>query len=203
MTSKVTYYTFEDTLTIKIEPTARPIISFGFIVDVLFRLALFAFTVYSFIYRLKWHKLEVSSIIILVLIASFVVLIIFFFVKRLMNFFEAEILIVNQEKIEIITKALIWQKGKSYRVKDISHLSYLGEEELINYSSEALKHQTGLYQTANERELDTEEGSISFFYNGYTVRFAKNVYLEEGENMVEVIKKFCGNLEVKSDFDEV
>ena len=36
-----------------------------------------------------------------------------------------------------------------------------------------------------------EDGSLSFFYSGSTVRFGKNIYDEEAEELIEKIKKRC------------
>lgn len=111
------------------------------------------------------------------------------FLRRI---FQKEIIHITSDSL-IFSKKFFFKTNK--RIFQLTQISDLKIAEKENFTKHPLDTQgfdyLGIGTGEKELEFMIEGGNLSFFYSGSTVRFGKNVYDDDGIELLETIKKRC------------
>jgi hypothetical protein len=190
LNSKITYKETDKDLIAEITPDPKRIIKFGilffytlpFVIILILGFYIFLDRPSKF-FDFDSDTLMISGMIIISLILIRV------FLKRI---FQKEILHITSDTLTFSKKFLFKTNKRTFRLDQISDLKIAGKE---NFTKHPLDTQgfdyLGIGTGEKELQFLIEDGTLSFFYSGSTVRFGKNVYDDEGEELLEKIKKRC------------
>jgi hypothetical protein len=110
--------------------------------------------------------------------------------KRVSN---KEILIVDAGSLEITEKWLFATRSNHYPIEEISHLGFAGQEQFTeNQISKNSYDVTGLGAREKELQYLIQDGTLTFFNDGVTRRFGKNVAEEDAEEIIARMERFTG-----------
>ena len=109
--------------------------------------------------------------------------------------FNKESLVITPNALEIIVTNLFNKKSDSFRIANITHLTYTGYQKYVDHPLKGESMDYLGFQTQQE-VINTvqDEGNISFFYEGKTVHFGKGVYSWHVEEIEIILREMGVNL---------
>jgi hypothetical protein len=177
----------DEHLTIKISPSMKPIIKFGLV----FQGLLYAFTLIGLIFMF-FKTIDDMGF---VTFGFFALAVICFIIGRkyLSRVFYKESVVTTKTELIIIENSLFEKKIHKYLIDEISNISFIGQNEFTpNLITGSEIYSNGLRIGENEIQYLIEDGTIGFFHNGITKRFAKNIASWDAEEIISRIESFTG-----------
>jgi len=184
MDSNITYSNYQGKAIIKISPKPK----FTFVLGIVLFFVLPSLTFLIIIYNaFSDRKVDLESIFMLSLAIFFLIAT----VKYLKRAFLKEVIEINKNYL-ILSKHFIIKYGmKKYLLNDIHNVRYLGKDNFTEHPL-AVKDFDYLGIGTGEKEIQflIEKGRLGFNYNDKQIRFGRNIYKEDGYNILSNIIGF-------------
>lgn len=114
-----------------------------------------------------------------------------FFIKISLNkLYHKEMILVRNKDITLIDKFFFNSKRRTFDKKKIQNLKYVGRQDFTDHplDTQGFDH-LGFGASEKEIHFFIDEGNIAFLYDGKMVRFGRNVWDEEGAEIINKILK--------------
>lgn len=131
-------------------------------------------------------RLDIDSLLLLGLIFRSIFLIRIY----LRRVYQKEFIIVTDKLLILSQKFIFETKRQEFKKDEIMDLKYIGREDYTRHPLEP-KGFDYIGFGAGEREVEffIERGNLAFYYNGTIFRFGKDVWEEEGREIIEKLKE--------------
>ena len=185
-------FEIEDSLEIDFLNTTKPILKFGFI----FQAVIYILFSIGSVFVILHTMFEIANLTALFFLIPLTFGILMFLAGRKyfnQSFYHQEILIKNGS-LHIFETTLFSQNKKSYPLNEISYLTFSGQQKLTDHIMTHNSFDAFGFGT-QEKEIQNiiADGTISFFYQGTTIRFGKNIPSWDAEEILEKINTFTEN----------
>lgn len=202
MNSSVKYTYKDDHLEILITPKHSKILAFGiafegtmYLIGAIVGLSLLIF-IFTQSEELSFSWQFFSEVPMLISVPIICLVLGYWYLVHLINF---ERITCYKDKLEIRSQ----RKTRTYEVRKISHLEFSGPGQLTKHPlSGSTVDYNGFGVTEMESQMVIPDGSVTFFYEGRTIRFGKNVYSWDAEEILKKLTEFTGNDLTKDDDTE-
>ncbi len=188
----IKYLETDDLLTIEVIPKMKPIIVLGLILQGLLYTSLpvgLLFVAYTTF--IEVNDLSLSWFPILVVVAVFYFIAGIVYLKRV---FAKEIVKVTKDTLTLEISEFFLTRKRTYKIEKIAHFAYSGREDFTRHPLAKDQYDiTGLGAEESEIQYLIEKGTLTFFYEGTTTQFGKNVDSEDAEEIIRKIEKHTGN----------
>jgi hypothetical protein len=188
MTSSVDIQQTPGSLTIVIKPQPKGILKFGMW---FFYTIPFVLLVGAIVYLFGQDSNEPVFNIQFVWIVFLLFVGTLFITKSLKKMYEKEIITVTDRSLVLTTQFLFRNTVQEFNRNEIIDLKVLGQQNFTNHPLETKNFDyLGIATAEKEVQFLIEDGKIGFQYNGMTLRFGKNIWEEDGEEIIKRIKKY-------------
>jgi hypothetical protein len=186
MDSKIKYQEKQNKLLIEIQPDPKGIVMFGMLFFYVMPFAIFIILAFVIIAN---NRFKIDSDLFLplgMIIGSFILIRVF-----LKKTFEKEVIVIDKDYLILCKRFLVDKNKRLIRKNEIKDLRYVGREEFTNHPLEPKGFDyLGIGTGEKEVQWFSESGNLAFFYNGSIFRFGKNIWEEDGLELIEKLKKY-------------
>jgi len=182
--SKIKYTDERNGLKIEIFPKLKKIIIFGY--SFFYILPFLIFTI-IFVYFLLDDRTRKNELFLICIVLGCLT-IAFIFLRRI---FEKEVIIITNEELIIKKVMLFTLSKKKYSLKYVRNLAFAGREEFTNHYLDVKGFDyLGIGTGEKEVHFMIEDGNIQFEYLGTKVRFGKDIYFNEIDELIMKLRKY-------------
>jgi hypothetical protein len=194
MKESIQYLETEDKLTIVILPLMKPIVKTGLAFIGLLAIVLSITFGVVILYSLMW-----MGFMALVL-GSFAAFGFYLGTKYIGRAFNKEIIEITRDRITIINKSLLKKEAKTFSVKEISDLDFVGRNTFTPHplTGNSVDY-TGFGIPEKELQYLIEDGAIEITSKKEKIRFGKNIPSWDAEVVVTRVMKFTNGQIGKKD----
>lgn len=187
MKSKVRYIEKENSLTVEISPKYKGMIVFG--MWFFYTMPFLVFLAIMF-WSLSTGRMTYSDQNILIGIGVVVISVVLVRVA-LKKIYEKEILKIDGHSLRMHKKFIILTGQRYFDIRDIKDLRYVGREDFTEHplATSGFDY-LGIGSEEKIIQWLIEGGNLSFYYHGSIYRFGKNLWEEDGHEIIERLKKF-------------
>jgi hypothetical protein len=188
MTSTVDIQETADSLTIVIKPKPKGILKFGmwffYTIPIALIVGLFF---YVFGQSSSASVLDIQFMwVVLISIAGGL-----FIIASLRKIYEKEIITVTDKSLVLKKEFLFKNSGQEFKKEEITDLKVLGQQTFTKHPLDTNGFDyLGIGTAEKEVQFLIEDGKIGFQYNGLTLRFGKNIWEEDGVEIIDRIEKY-------------
>lgn len=114
----------------------------------------------------------------------------FRFLRRM--FFREQV-VLDGTHITLVQRTFFSHKSQSYDRRHMGPLHYVGKDAKTDHPLKGRLYDYWGFET-HERLIQTlhQDGSLYFNYGGFPVRFARGIYSWHAEEVVRIMKLYCG-----------
>jgi hypothetical protein len=186
MNSKIKYQESNNSLLVEIKPDPKPIVKFGMLFFYVMPFAIFIVLAFVIISQNR-NLIDDKNLLLLGMIIGSGILV-YIFLRKI---FEKEIMIVDNKNLTLLKRFLFDRKKSQLNKKEIKDLKYVGREEFTDHPLDTKGFDyLGLGTGEKEVQWFIESGNLTFNYKGSNFRFGKNIWEEEGNELIEKLKKY-------------
>lgn len=186
---QVTYQESERNLVIKVKPTPRKILIFGFLIYAVLFIGCGLICFFVAVKSLT-HSLKIAPFTFIFLPIGVILLL--YSLQILKRLFEREVITLNCEDLTVTNDLLGLKKTREYPVNKIEHLDLNFKKEYSNHPLSNLPNDyLGFKMRDKESEFILGTKGLKFFYNGYTVYFGKDLNFDDA---IEVLIKLKNSI---------
>lgn len=197
MNSTVKFQESNKSLLVEIIPKPKPIVKFGILFFYVLPFVIFITLVVVTIANEGFLFDDKFLVVLGILVGSSILL--YIFLRRI---FEREIILVDKNNLTIFKRFIFKRQRRQLNKKDIKGLKYIGNEEFTDHplTTEGFDY-LGLGTGEKEVQWFIESGNLTFHYQGSNFRFGKNIWEEDGNELIEKLKKYMG-VKVGNDYED-
>jgi len=187
MTATVDIQETYDSLIIVIKPQPKGILKFGMWFFYTIPLALLAGMLFSIIGQNGGITFNVEfAWIILIYIGA-----VLFILSSLRKIYEKEIITVTSDSLVLSNRFIFKKPAREFKRNEIKDLKVLGAQNFTKHPLDTNGFDyLGMATFEKEVHFLIEDGKIGFQYNGETQRFGKNIWEDDGIEIINRIEKY-------------
>ncbi|PKP44854.1 MAG: hypothetical protein CVT95_10485 [Bacteroidetes bacterium HGW-Bacteroidetes-12] len=192
MNSKIKYTEERNKLKIEIFPKLKKVIIFGYLFFYIFPFLICSGMLLFILFNSTQKILLIKNpfnkeilILLFLLIGSLTIA--FIFLRRI---FEKEVIIIDSKELIIKKVMVITLSRKKYNLKHIKDLVFAGREDFTDhYLNVKGFDYLGIGTGEKEVHFMLEDGNIQFEYLGTKIRFGRDIYFNEIDELIMKLKK--------------
>ena len=187
MTPEIAFFETKDRLIIEIQQRLKGIIIFGLVLIGLIFLCSSAFFLF-----LLLVDIDEMTIFPFILLSSATLVAFLASISFLNKTYNKETITITKDTISINEKKLLTRKGKDYSKGINDKIEYVGSEHFTNHnlSTKSFDY-LGLGTQEKQVQFIIESGRLMYTNKETTIRFGKDVYEEDAEEIINRIKNFA------------